>query len=144
MLTLCGLSLLANNPAWDIPLSIIMATATYLTAPYVVTTWLARRLTLRSLLFWLSSTAVTFDIYQIARTGSWHPEGILGNLAASTVLYMCAGLVWTLDIRRYWVPVGGRSPSRRSPSRPGSRGESGRPAHHEGRGRRRSTRKRTE
>jgi hypothetical protein len=106
-LVLCGLSLLAGDPAWDIPLSIIMATATYLTAPYAVSTWLARRVTARSVVYWLGSTAATFDIYQIARTGSWHPDWTVANLAASTVLYVCAGLVWTLDTRRYWLPIGG-------------------------------------
>jgi hypothetical protein len=101
------LSLVANDPPWDIGLSLIMAAATYLTAPTVVHDLLVRRrVTVRSVVFWLGSTSVIFDVRQLARTGRWQYEWTLPNFLASSVLYAAAGLVWTVDWRRFWLPAG--------------------------------------
>jgi hypothetical protein len=93
-----------------VPISILMATATYLAAPTAVDTRFRRRVTLRSVASWLGSTAVVFDGYHLARTGAWRYTWTLGNMAGNTVLYLSAGLVWRcLDLRqpRLLLPAGG-------------------------------------
>jgi hypothetical protein len=50
---LCILSRFAGDPAWDIPLSLLMAALAYWSAPAVVHDWVVRRrVTLRSILLW--------------------------------------------------------------------------------------------
>jgi hypothetical protein len=109
---LCVLSRFAGDPAWDIPCSLLMATACYLTAPTVVRELLVRRrVTARSIVLWYASVGVTFDLYQLARTGQYHFDWMLGNLAGSTVLYVLAGLIWNVNPRqlRHFIPAGAAS-----------------------------------
>lgn len=107
-LVLCGLSRVANDPAWDVGLSLLMASATYLTASIVVQDLLVRRrVTLRSIIFRFGSTSATFHVYQWWRTGSPQLDWWAGNLAGSRLLYFCAGVLWNLDLRgtRLWLPA---------------------------------------
>lgn len=107
---LCILSRFAGDPAWDVGVSLLMAVATFLTAPTVVDTWVRqRRVTARSVVFGLGSTSATFHVYQLWRTGSLHLDWFAGNLAGSSVLYLAAGVVWNLSPRepRHWLAAGG-------------------------------------
>jgi hypothetical protein len=107
-LALCLGSLAADDVLWDVPLSILMAVATYFAAPHSVGTWLQRRVTAGSVAAWLG-TVGTFDAYHLVATGVWHPEWSLGALAGNSLLYVCAGLVWTFLPRHYYWPAGGAS-----------------------------------
>jgi hypothetical protein len=71
-----------------------MATATYIIAPSVVRDLIVRRrVTLPSIIFWLGSTSATFHVYQLWWTGSRHLDWWGGNLAGSSLLYVCAGVL---------------------------------------------------
>lgn len=82
-------------PDWDFPVSILMALATYLTAPYSTRTILERRwksLLLAILLAWLS-----IDGFYWAYWFAVNPASLLmreANAPVSAALYFICGLIW--------------------------------------------------
>ena len=83
---LCIVSRYAGDPTWDIPVSLIMATAAFLTAPWAVRTIFSRRSTRRAwclaLAAWYLSTSASYDLYLFLRDGVYHWEYTLGNAVA--------------------------------------------------------------
>jgi len=107
-----GLVLVApytGDPTWDYLDASVMALLTFATAPWAVGTFyriIRRRETPRHLLVaanaWLLSASWSYDGYLFWRDGQY-PVTFLFNLIASTVLYVLAGLFWSLD----WTPEHG-------------------------------------
>jgi hypothetical protein len=65
-----------------------------------------RKVTVTSLLLWYIGAALPFDITQLVCTGTWRLDWAAGNLVASTALLLAAGLLWCVDLRRFWLPAG--------------------------------------
>jgi hypothetical protein len=107
---LVGLSLLGQDPLWTPLSSVLAAVAAYWTAPRVIDIWVRqRRLTPQSLLFWYIGAGLPFDLAQLAYTGTLRPSWSAANLVASTPLLLAAGIVWTVDVRRFWLPASAAS-----------------------------------
>lgn len=87
-----------NAPDWDYPISFIMATLTYLTAPWSVQVLLNRRwrLGLLALVWYYISVDGCYWLY-------WHhvrPAALQmreANFYASTCLYWLCGFIWLHD-----------------------------------------------
>jgi hypothetical protein len=72
----------------------------------VFETWVGqRRVTLRSILLWYVGAGLSFDIAELAYNGTWRLDWAAANLVASTPLLLAAGLVWSADLRRFWLPA---------------------------------------
>jgi hypothetical protein len=92
----------ANDPTWDRAVGLFMGALTYATAPWAVGA-LVRRLRGRegwrsayvAACAWLFAASWSYDGYNFARTGEY-PRSWAANLAASSVLYACGGLCWSL------------------------------------------------
>ena len=92
-----------GDPTWDYIDAPMMAVLTYLTAPWVMGVlyhW--RRTPLAHLLvaatLWMLSASWCYDLYQLLLHG-FYPITWYTNIAASSILYISAGLMWNLDIR---------------------------------------------
>lgn len=103
-----GLTLVApytGDPTWDYFDAPMMAVLTYLTAPWVIGT-LYRLLAGQArpveafiaAVLWMSSASWCYDLYILYKHGMY-PGTWAWNIAASSVLYACAGLMWNLDAR---------------------------------------------
>ncbi|HZS38173.1 MAG TPA: hypothetical protein VFF06_15150 [Polyangia bacterium] len=91
-----------NDPHWDAPIALVMSLATFATAPWAVgALWRHRSVAsvAGALVAWLASAGWSFDAYWWARRG-FYPDVWRENLAASSMLYLAAGLLWNLD----WTP----------------------------------------
>ena len=103
-----GLTIVApysGDPTWTYFDSILMAVLTFFTAPWAVGTFYlaARRKASWRQLFvafclMLFSASWCYDLYLVIRDGSY-PVTWLANMAASSVLYISAGMFWNLDYR---------------------------------------------
>ena len=103
-----GLTLVApytGDPTWDYFDAVMMSVLTYLTAPWVVGVLyqgLARRARavelFIALTLWMTSASWCYDLYILWKHGMY-PVTWAWNIAASSVLYVCAGLMWNLDWR---------------------------------------------
>ena len=90
---------------WDYVDASFMSILTYLTAPWALGT-IYRNLKSRqpdkklfiAVCLWLFSASWSYDIYIYLRDG-FYPGSWLPNLFASSVLYICAGLFWSLEYR---------------------------------------------
>lgn len=99
-----------NDPTWDHVDGGFMSILTFLTAPWAVARfyqWSKRQLRFMEVLpalgLMLFSTSWSYDLYLYCRDG-FYPPTWLSNLIVSTVIYLCAGLMWNLR----WQPgVGG-------------------------------------
>jgi hypothetical protein len=101
-----GLVLVApytGDPTWDWFDASFMAVATYLTAPWSVGVLYraARGRAPASHAFlaacaWMFSASWSYDLYLLLRDG-YYPVTWDANIAASSVLYACAGLLWNLE-----------------------------------------------
>ena len=92
-----------GDPTWDYADAFFMSSLTFLTAPWAVGTLYnaARRRRKISHAFiaaclWMFSASWSYDIYLVARDGSY-PQTWSANIFASSVLYAAAGLFWNLD-----------------------------------------------
>lgn len=101
----------SGDPTWDATDAAFMSVLTYLSAPWVVGTWVRvvrRRARLAQGLvaawIWMFSASWSYDIYIWLRDGSYPPSW-LANIGASSVLYALAGLLWSLE----WIPGRGLS-----------------------------------
>ena len=94
-----------GDPTWDYVDAPMMSILTYLTAPWVVGTLyqcLAGRARVAhvviAIVLWMTSASWCYDLYILFKRGMY-PVTWAWNIAASSVLYLCAGLMWNLDSR---------------------------------------------
>lgn len=93
------------DPTWDRIDAAFMSIATFLTAPWAVGTLtrVARKqapasLALLAAVVWMWSASWSYDAYIWWRDGVYPPTW-WSNIIASSVLYACAGLFWSLEYR---------------------------------------------
>ena len=92
-----------GDPTWDYVDATFMSVLTYATAPWVVGTLY---LTIRArrnyvyayiaLCVWMFSASWSYDLYLVLRDGLY-PGTWFANIFASSVLYLAAGLLWSLE-----------------------------------------------
>jgi len=109
---LLGITLIApytGDPTWDYVDAIFMSFLAYATSPWVVGTlyrFFRCRLSWEKIFIavcvWLFSVSWSYDAYLLVRDGMY-PITWFSNLMASSILYCCAGLFWSLE----WTPVRG-------------------------------------
>jgi len=94
-----------GDPTWDYFDAAYMSLFTYLSAPWVVgTLYLACAGRARAVevfiavIVWLAVASWTYDLYILFKLKMYPPTWAV-NIAASSVLYLCAGLMWNLDWR---------------------------------------------
>jgi hypothetical protein len=94
-----------GDPTWDAWDAGLMAVLTYLTAPWSVGVLVlaARRRVPGSQAYvaavlWMVSTSWSYDLYILLRDGAY-PAAWQSNIALSSVLYACAGMLWNLEWR---------------------------------------------
>jgi hypothetical protein len=94
-----------GDPTWDYYDAAFQSVFTYLGAPWAVgTLYLALRghATAKqayvAACLWLFSACWSYDLYILLRDGRY-PDTWLVNIAASSVLYLSAGMLWNLDWR---------------------------------------------
>jgi hypothetical protein len=107
-----GITLVApytRDPTWDHVDAAFMSILAFGTAPWVVATlYRAARRQVGAVhvyvaaCVWLFSASWSYDLYLLFRDG-YYPVTWFGNLVASSVLYLAAGLFWSLG----WTPAGG-------------------------------------
>jgi len=96
----------SGDPTWDYFDAFFMSVLTYLTAPWalgaivnVVKRKLEPSQAFVALCFWMFSASWSYDLYLVLRDG-YYPITWFSNIFASSVLYISAGLFWSLD----WIP----------------------------------------
>lgn len=94
-----------GDPTWDYVDALFMSVFCFLGAPWVVgTLYLAARGRTRpveayvAFCIWMFSASWSYDAYILWRDGMY-PNTWLPNIFASSVLYLSAGLLWSLDWR---------------------------------------------
>jgi hypothetical protein len=99
---LVGAAPYANDSTRDHTVGLFMAIFTYATAPWAVGAMvrslrgeLPRRQFFVAACAWMFSASWSYDAYNFARSGVY-PASWAANLAASSVLYVSAGLCWNL------------------------------------------------
>jgi len=103
-----GITLIApytGDPTWDYYDALLMSVLTFATAPWAVgTLWRALRRRASpaqafvALCLMLLSASWCYDLYLLARDGMY-PDTWWANMAASSVLYVLAGMLWNLEWR---------------------------------------------
>ena len=102
----CILSRYSNDPTWDMPESILLSILTFATAPWSVGVVLRhmhgyprryRELYVAACLC-LFSSSWAYDAYVWAWLG-FYPPTWLGNLMISPIIYLMAGVFWSLETR---------------------------------------------
>lgn len=92
-----------GDPTWDYFDAFFMSVLTYLTAPWAIGT--IYNVTKRklnpsqafvALCVWMLSASWSYDLYIVLRDGNY-PITWFSNIFASSVLYISAGLFWSLD-----------------------------------------------
>lgn len=94
-----------GDPTWDYVDASFMSLLTFLTAPWVVgMLYLAIRgrsqwkFAYVAFCVWMFSASWSYDLYLVIRDGDY-PFTWLPNIFASSILYICGGLVWNLEWR---------------------------------------------
>lgn len=94
-----------GDPTWDYFDAAYMSLFTYLTAPWAVgTLYFACAGRARGIevfiaaVVWLTVASWSYDLYILFKLRMYPPTWAV-NIAASSVLYLCAGLMWNLDWR---------------------------------------------
>jgi hypothetical protein len=92
-----------GDPTWDYFDAFFMSTLTYLTSPWSIGALYNAgkgRLKLShayvAICIWMFSASWSYDIYLVLRDGAY-PTTWFSNIFASSVLYISAGLFWSLD-----------------------------------------------
>jgi hypothetical protein len=93
-----------GDPTWDYFDAAFMSVLAFCTAPWAVGVLYrrlrgetaARRQSFVALCLWLFSASWSYDLYLLTRDGAY-PVTWWANLFASSLLYLCAGLFWSLD-----------------------------------------------
>jgi hypothetical protein len=94
-----------GDPTWDWFDAAMMSLLTFLTAPWAVGV-LYRRIrgvspwpeVYLAACLWMFSASWCYDLYILLRDGSY-PITWSANIVASSILYLCAGLMWNLEWR---------------------------------------------
>jgi len=104
-----GLTLVApytNDHTWDYVDALVMSCLTFATAPWAVGTLYRtfKRRTVRgngyiAVCIWMFSSSWFYDAYIFLRDGAYSPYW-LSNLFLSSLLYLAAGLLWSLEWTR--------------------------------------------
>lgn len=94
-----------GDPTWDYVDASFMSLLTFLTAPWAVgMLYLAIRgrsqwkFAYVAFCVWMFSASWSYDLYLVIRDGDY-PFTWLPNIFASSILYICGGLVWNLEWR---------------------------------------------
>jgi len=92
-----------GDPTWDYVDAILMSFLAYATAPWDVgilyrlsryqSSWYKLFI---ALCIWMFSVSWSYDAYLLLRDGMY-PATWFSNLFASSILYCCAGLFWSLE-----------------------------------------------
>jgi hypothetical protein len=102
----CGITLIApytGDPTWDYSDALFMSVLAFTTAPWAVGA--LYRVAQRKLpeqqgfvafCVWMFSASWSYDLYLLVRDG-FYPVTWLANLFASSLLYLSAGLFWSLQ-----------------------------------------------
>lgn len=116
---LAGMAPYTGDPTWDYADSVIMATLTFLTAPWALRVlWRREGWTmLPALVAWYVSASLSYDLYLLWRDG-YYPVLWFENLVCSGFLYLCGGLIWNLE----WRPGRGYTFAFLEPTAAASRG----------------------
>lgn len=92
-----------GDPTWDYVDALFMSVLAFATAPWAVGALyrairgaLPREQAFVALCVWLFSASWSYDLYLLARDG-YYPVTWLANLFASSLLYLAAGLFWSLQ-----------------------------------------------
>ena len=92
-----------GDPTWDYFDAFFMSTLTYLTSPWSIgAIYNAGKGKLKlshayvAICVWMFSASWSYDIYLVLRDGGY-PITWFSNIFASSVLYISAGLFWSLD-----------------------------------------------
>lgn len=95
-----------GDPTWDYVDAGFMSLFTFLSAPWAVGTLykvFARKLPIKhgfiAFCVWMFSASWSYDFYLLIRDGHY-PITWLPNIFASSVLYISAGLLWSLDLQK--------------------------------------------
>jgi hypothetical protein len=112
VLAAAGITLIApytSDPTWDYVDAAFMSVLAFATAPWVLGTLYGAvrgRATPEQIYVavcvWLFSVSWSYDLYLLCRDG-FYPVTWWANLVASSVLYLAAGLFWSLE----WSPSTG-------------------------------------
>jgi hypothetical protein len=93
----------SGDPTWDWVDATFMSVLTFLGAPWTIgILWrsLRRRVawwqTYIAGCLWMFTTSWSYDLYIVLRDGVYPPSW-LANMAASSILYLLAGLLWNLE-----------------------------------------------
>jgi len=107
LIAISGMTLIApytGDPTWDYVDAIFMSLLTWYSAPWVIGTFYHSILkkvpllhTYVALCYWLFSVSWSYDLYILVRDGIY-PATWWSNLMLSSVLYICAGLMWNLEV----------------------------------------------
>jgi len=98
-----------GDPTWDYFDAFFMSVLAWYTAPWVIGV-IFKNLTQKTnpvqlyvaICCWLFSVSWSYDLYILLRDG-FYPITWWSNLVLSSILYLCAGLMWNLE---YWPKVG--------------------------------------
>lgn len=103
-----GITLMApytGDPTWDHTDGALMSILTFATAPWAVGELYIcvrkrrfGRSTFVALVAWLFSASWCYDLYLVIRDGMY-PITWAANMAASSILYVLAGMLWNLEWR---------------------------------------------
>jgi len=106
LLAIMGIVIIApytGDPTWDYVDAAFMSVFAFTTAPWVVGTWYQ---TIRGQRYfyhafiacciWMFSASWSYDLYLVIRDG-YYPVTWFSNIFASSVLYISAGLFWSLE-----------------------------------------------
>lgn len=92
-----------GDTTWDYVDAAFMSILTYATAPWAIATLyltFRRRRSFRhayiAVCVWMFSASWSYDLYLVVRDGEY-PMTWSANLLASSVLYLTAGLLWSLE-----------------------------------------------
>ncbi len=92
-----------GDPTWDYVDATFMSVLTYLTAPWAVgTVYFAVRgkrplsHAYIAICVWMFSASWSYDLYLVLRDGDY-PLTWFPNIFASSALYLCGGLMWSLE-----------------------------------------------
>jgi hypothetical protein len=98
-----------GDPTWDYIDALFMSILTYVTAPWsigIIYLGLLGKQPLKLIYIaaclWLFSASWSYDLYILLRDGEY-PHTWWANMALSSILYVCAGLMWNLE---YWPGTG--------------------------------------
>ena len=105
-LTMTIMAPYTGDPTWDYVDAVFMSVLTFLTAPWAVgTLFLALRRQAKpvhvyiAVCVWMFSASWAYDVYNLLKYG-YYPITWVPNILASSILYMTAGMMWSLQKKK--------------------------------------------